>query len=87
MINKNKINKDVAIRLKTARKILGYRSASAFAKAHNIAVQTYLNHESGKRGISISIALEYCNMLGISFHWLVTGQGEMLEQQDELMTK
>jgi len=87
MINKNKINKELATRLKTARKILGYRSASAFAMANNIPVQTYLNHESGKRGISIPIALEYCTVLGISFHWLVTGQGEMLEQAGELMTE
>jgi len=87
MINKNKINKELALRLKTARKILGFRSASAFAMANKIPVQTYLNHESGKRGISIPIALEYCAFLGISFHWLVTGQGEMLEQRGELVTE
>jgi DNA-binding XRE family transcriptional regulator len=85
MINKNKINKELAMRLKTARKILGYRSASAFAIANDIPVQTYLNHESGKRGISIPIALEYCTVLGIAFNWLVTGLGEMLEQEHELV--
>lgn len=87
MINKNKINVALAARLKTARRILGFRSASAFALENNIPVQTYLNHESGKRGISIPIALEYCAILGISFNWLVTGQGEMLAQDDMAMTE
>jgi DNA-binding XRE family transcriptional regulator len=87
MINRNKINKELATRLKTARKLLGYRSASAFATANDIPVQTYLNHESGKRGISIAIALEYCAILGINFNWLVTGQGEMLEQRQEVVTE
>ncbi len=87
MLNKNKINQDLAMRLKTARRILGYRSASAFAIANSFPVQTYLNHESGKRGISIALALEYCAILGISFNWLVTGQGKMLEQTTETMTE
>jgi DNA-binding XRE family transcriptional regulator len=87
MLNKNKINNELAMRLKTARRILGYRSASAFAAANSFSVQTYLNHESGKRGISIAIALEYCAILGISFNWLVTGQGKMLEQAGAVMTE
>lgn len=78
MKNKNeKVNMLLAQRLKLARKGLGYRSARAFALQHGIPIQTYLNHESGKRGLSIPVALHYCSLMNLSFNWLITGEGDM----------
>ncbi len=77
------LNALLAQRLKLARRSLGYRSARAFALAHDIPIQTYLNHESGKRGLSIPVALHYCALMHISFNWLVTGEGEMFTHERE----
>jgi len=69
------IDNQLSARLKKVRKLAGYRSGRAFALANDIAVTTYLNHESGKRGMSIAVALRYCQLLRASFSWLVTGEG------------
>jgi DNA-binding XRE family transcriptional regulator len=75
--NAKEVNKAVAANLKQLRKAAGYRSASAFARTHNIPQQSYLNHESGKRGLDLATLLYYAELLNVS-HIEILGDAVML---------
>lgn len=73
-----KINKTIGGNLKRLRKAAGYRSGKQFAEANDIAVQTYLNHESGKRGISLSSLFSYTSLLNCSVDKIISGNDRQL---------
>lgn len=66
-------NKDVALRLREARKRAGYKSARSFAAKNSLTLSSYRHHENGTRGISIDQATHYSALLGIHPAWLMTG--------------
>ena len=74
-------------RLKLARKHRGFRSARAFALKQRIPVNTYLNHEGGKRRVNITILKDYAKILDIHFTWLATGEGDSGLETAEIESK
>lgn len=73
--------KDIAKRLKAARKAAGFKSAKQFAVSQHIPVSTYFQHESGRRNIHADLLVVYSSKLQISLHWLLTGEeGSPLHQ-------
>lgn len=71
--NKQKVNACVAANLKRLRRERDYKSASKFAQTHQLAVQTYLNHESGKRALTLANMLEYAYLLQVHYAHLLHG--------------
>ncbi len=67
---------EIGLRLKAARKAAAYRTACAFANAHDIPVSTYSQHENGKRVLNADMLLQYSELLSISPGWLLSGVGE-----------
>jgi hypothetical protein len=67
------VNKITSANLKKLRRLAGYRSASEFARTHKIPVQTYINHESGKRGIDVARGIIYTRFLKVDFSELLIG--------------
>ena len=74
-MGKSNIDRKLCLRLKQTRITQGYRSGRAFALTHNIAVNTYLNHENGKRTLSLGVVKRYAKLLNVSYIWLLTGEG------------
>ena len=83
---KSNIDSLLCARLKQARISKDYRSGRAFALTHKIAVNTYLNHENGKRALSLEVVKRYAKLLKISYIWLLTGSGEMITDSDSALT-
>lgn len=71
--NERKVIARVAANLKRLRKAAGYKSASQFAKVHGLKVQTYLNHESGKRGLTTANLFEHALLLRVHYAHLLHG--------------
>lgn len=61
-------------RLRTARKNKGYKTHREFAIANKIPFLTYYMHETGRRGLRITVAKKYCKLLNINIKWLLTGE-------------
>ena len=53
---------EIGLRLKAARKAAAYRTACAFANAHDIPVSTYSQHENGKRVLNADMLLQYSEL-------------------------
>lgn len=66
---------DAAIRLETARKKRGFRSAKAAVDYFGWSYPTYKQHEQGIRGIGRAAA-KYARAFRVSEGWLLTGEGE-----------
>ena len=62
-------------RLKKARLIARFTTASAAAEAIGIPYSTYSAHENGEKGLSRS-AQRYAKFYRVSLDWLLTGKGE-----------
>ncbi len=73
----------IANRLKAIRKAAGYKSAKSFAQQNAMRETTYIQHESGKRGINIDLLQQYSAIHGVRLSWLVTGEGEPYLSQSE----
>ncbi len=77
----------IADRLKRARVLRGFDSASQFARRYDIDGQTYRRHENGARQIVAGQAKKYADFLGIDLTWLIAGIGSMeCLDSDELST-
>lgn len=63
--------------LRLARENAGYSSAADFASAHKITESTYRSHENGVRGLPIAAAKRYAPLLGVSWQYLIDGEGEL----------
>lgn len=73
MKNQNPLSREIADRLKIARKNAGFKTAKDFAVFHHIPITTYSQHESGKRSITPEIIVNYCTKLQINPNWLLLG--------------
>jgi transcriptional regulator with XRE-family HTH domain len=73
---KNKLTEEMGLRLRSARRAAGYKSARAFAIQHGISQSTYSQHETGKRSLVSKALLRYCQLFRISPAWLLTGKAE-----------
>lgn len=62
-------------RLKLARTLAGFRSAAECARRLDVPEVTYRAHENGLRGLSSAAARAYAAQLGVSWAWLITGEG------------
>jgi len=63
-----------AIRLRLARRLAGYKSASAAATAHGWNRSTYSAHETGQNGLSREASRTYAECFGVHADWLLKGQ-------------
>ncbi len=68
--------KEIARRLKAARKAAGYKTARDFGSSHSIPPSTYAQHETGKRSINAELIINYSELLQVNPYWLLTGSGE-----------
>lgn len=75
VIKRQTIDEKTCLRLKQARKKRGYRSGRAFALQQRMPVNTYLNHENGKRAISIERLRCYAAAFNVPLTWLISGEG------------
>jgi transcriptional regulator with XRE-family HTH domain len=64
---------DVAIRLRLARRLAEYRSASEAATTNGWSRSTYVAHESGQTGLSFEAARRYAYCFGVNQDWLLKG--------------
>ncbi|GEM_PF-1698114 len=71
----NNINKQIGLRLKIARKSIGFKTAILFAQKTKIPKSTYSQHENGERSLTAEQLLYYSDNLEISPGWLLTGLG------------
>ena len=60
-------------RLKVARLLAGYSSATEAAKAFGWTVSTYLGHENGSRGLQADAAQRYGRAYRVPWTYLLTG--------------
>jgi len=70
----NKI--EIAARLRTARKMAGYKTLKQFCEKHNIPTSTYSQHETGTRKAKEKILRHYTDLLEVSYDWVLYGLGE-----------
>ena len=81
-------NDDIAMRLRAARKVMGFTTAKAFVTTHGIPKTTYSQHERGDRKISATMLKKYAKLLKVNYEWLATGEGlPMRTRFDETRAK
>jgi hypothetical protein len=64
---------EIARRLRLARRLAGYRSASAAATAHGWNRSSYHAHETGQHGLSWEAGQSYAEAYGVRPGWLLKG--------------
>jgi hypothetical protein len=64
-----------ADRLRHARRLAGYKTATDAAVAMGVAISTYVSHENSARGLGRGAEL-YARFYRVSLDWLVAGRGE-----------
>lgn len=70
-----RIDNEIGLRLKIARKATGFQTALDFANKMNIPKSTYSQHENGKRSLTAEQIIQYAQKLDIEPGWLLTGLG------------
>lgn len=75
-----------AERLRRARERAGISSAKAAAEGMGVAVSTYIQHESGVRGIPAGRAARYAQFFRSTPEWLLYGRGQEPEPSRPEMT-
>lgn len=65
----------LAARLKTARELAGFETASEAARALGVPVGSYGCHENGARGFKRDRALKYAKAFKVDAQWLLYGLG------------
>ena len=73
MIGQVELRKQIAKRLKQARKAAGYKTAEAFCNKNDLASKEYVDHEDAKSPIRASHAAKYSRLLDVSLFWLMLG--------------
>jgi transcriptional regulator with XRE-family HTH domain len=73
-------------RLREARKLAGFETASDAARALGIPVATYGGHEDGNRGFKARSGERYAQFFRVSFEWLMTGRGEPRRKSRDAVT-
>lgn len=74
MLGQIQLREEIAERLKQARKNLGFDSVEDFCKNTGLPIAEYLNHETGRTALKASHAMQYCQLLRITLHWLMFGE-------------
>lgn len=69
-----------AKRLRDARVEAGVESASEAARQLGVNVATYSAHENGGRKYDVDEAQAYAKRFGVSWTWLLTGEGQSREE-------
>ena len=67
-------DKEMAARLRRARELAGFKTATEAARSLRIAQQTYLSHEAAQNGFTRSAA-KYAGFYRVDLKWLLTGVG------------
>lgn len=78
----NSLSKLVGQRLRIARQAAGFKTARAFAQAHDIAQSTYSQYETGKRHFSIQVFARFSQFLNINPNWLLFGKLPMFNPEE-----
>ena len=81
----NNIMTDLSCRLKELRKARGL-SQKNFAESLGVVPRTYQRYESGERTIPSDV-LQRLSEIGVSVHWLLTGNGKMNAPLQEEMAR
>ena len=76
MIDK-KIAIELGIRLKQARKAIGYKNRNELSGLLGIHPSTYGLYERGKRVPGAVFLKKFCDTLSVNYTWLFTGYGSM----------
>ena len=63
-------------RLREARELAGYESASVAADRLGVPKPTYIGHENGHRGFDVDAAIRYANAFKVNLLWLLRGIGD-----------
>lgn len=84
MTDVNRIDEQAA-RLRQAREMRGFDNAKAAAKRFGFNYNTYIQHESGRTGITRA-AKDYARAYKVREAWLITGEGlpQDIDGSDEL---
>lgn len=72
----------LAKRLREVRKVLGDDGRKQFAMRLGLPMNTLANYETGLREPPASVIAAYKAIYGVSFGWLLTGEGEVFDQND-----
>lgn len=72
----NPLSEQIGLRLKSARKAAGFKTARSFAALHQIPYSTYSQHETGKRAIPLHTLLQYSQLLCMDSGWLLNGKND-----------
>ena len=70
----SQLTKQIAFRLRAARRTAGFKSARKFAMQYDIPESTYSQHETGTRALKSELLLYYAKLLNINPTWLLTGK-------------
>ncbi|HVV68879.1 MAG TPA: hypothetical protein VHE99_07610 [Gammaproteobacteria bacterium] len=77
MLGQVQLRKQIAIRLKQARKNTGFNSAEDFCRENDLSLEEYPKHEDGSIALRASQAVQYCKLLKVSLHWLMFGEAQI----------
>lgn len=81
MLGQVQLRKQIAIRLKQARKNMGFNSVEDFCREKGLSLEEYPKHEDGSIALRASQAVQYCKLLKISLHWLMFGETQIKPQK------
>ena len=80
------INKaDIISRLKQVRRVVN-RGTGDFARGAGIDPRNYSSIESGKRTVGERVLRDICNAYNVNINWLLTGEGDMLNESTTTTT-
>lgn len=81
-VKMGELSVQIGERLKKIRERDGY-SQTDFARKLDLLIQTYARYEKGERELPDSVKIKLRG-LGTNIDWLLTGEGEMLQQDKKL---
>lgn len=67
-------------RLRQARVMAGYQSASHAARAMGVSTPTYIHHENGTRDFGEDAARIYAKRFHVNLPWLLLGEGDAIDE-------
>lgn len=70
---REELNRQIGQRLKESREKAGHNNRQQFCADFGLSFSTFTKHELGIIGLSAASTIKYCEVLGISVEWLLTG--------------
>lgn len=83
MISSHIQRQDAAERLRRAREVAGYGTATDAAAAMGVKIPTYINHENATAGLTRN-GERYARFFRVDYEWLMTGRGAMRPASAEI---